>query len=48
MHRDLSLKNVMVDNHGYVKVIDVGLAKKVKDNEHTYTLCGTPIYYAQS
>lgn len=46
MHRDLSLKNVMVDNHGYGKLIDVGLAKKVKDGEHTYTLCGTPIYYA--
>lgn len=46
MHRDLSLKNVMVDHHGYGKLIDVGLAKRVKENEHTYTLCGTPIYYA--
>ena len=46
MHRDLSSKNVMVDNHGYGKLIDVGLAKKVKENEHTYTIAGTPIYYA--
>ena len=46
MHRDLSAKNVMVDNHGYGKLIDVGLAKQVKDDEHTYTTCGTPIYYA--
>ena len=46
MHRDLSAKNVMVDNHGYGKLIDVGLAKQVKHTEMTYTMCGTPIYYA--
>ena len=46
MHRDLSAKNVMVDNHGYGKLIDVGLAKKVSHTEMTYTMCGTPIYYA--
>jgi len=46
MHRDLSAKNVMVDNHGYAKLIDCGLAKRVGENEHTYTTCGTPVYLA--
>jgi len=44
MHRDLSAKNVMVANNGYAKLIDVGLAKRVGENEHTYTSCGTPLY----
>ena len=32
MHRDLSAKNVMVDNYGYGKLIDCGLAKKVRES----------------
>jgi len=46
MHRDLSAKNVMIGNNGYAKVIDVGLAKRVSEKEHTYTSCGTPLYLA--
>ena len=46
MHRDLSAKNVMISRRGYCKVIDVGLAKRVSESEHTYTSCGTPLYLA--
>ena len=28
-HRDLKLENILVDNEGYIKVIDYGLARKI-------------------
>lgn len=34
----------MLCKDGYIKLIDFGLGKKVKD--FTYTLCGTPQYMA--
>lgn len=39
-YRDLKLENVLVDEQGYGKIIDLGFAKIVTDK--TYTLCGTP------
>jgi serine/threonine protein kinase len=39
-YRDLKLENVLVDEQGYGKIIDLGFAKVV--TEKTYTLCGTP------
>lgn len=35
----------MVKKNGYIKLIDFGLGKRLKD-ERTYTLCGTPQYMA--
>jgi serine/threonine protein kinase len=35
---------MMIDKEGYIKVVDMGFAKIVKDR--TYTLCGTPEYLA--
>ena len=45
-HRDLKLENILVDQNGYLKVIDYGLAKMLKDNEMAATFCGTPEYLA--
>jgi serine/threonine protein kinase len=30
MHRDLKLENILVDENGYLKIIDYGLAKTLK------------------
>jgi cGMP-dependent protein kinase len=43
-HRDLKPSNMMVDNNGYLKLIDFGTAKEIKD--FTYTIIGTPHYIA--
>lgn len=43
-YRDLKPENLVFDRLGYLKVVDFGFAKIVKDR--TYTLCGTPEYLA--
>jgi len=53
--RDLKPENIMLDEKGYLRIIDFGFSKKVpytKTDSHgevkvyakTYTLCGTPEY----
>mmetsp|Transcript_17924 Transcript_17924/g.39540 ORF Transcript_17924/g.39540 Transcript_17924/m.39540 type:complete len:267 (-) Transcript_17924:7-807(-) len=42
VYRDLKPENLMIDDKGYIKVVDFGFAKIVEDK--TYTLCGTPEY----
>lgn len=32
-HRDLKLENVLVEQDGYLKIIDYGLAKILKDDD---------------
>lgn len=46
MHRDLKLENVLVDENGYLKIIDYGLAKTLKEAQLSKTFCGTPEYLA--
>ena len=34
----------MVDEKGYVRLVDLGFAKKVLPGHKTWTFCGTPEY----
>ena len=44
IYRDLKPENIMVDFQGYLKLIDFGTAKMIKNR--TYTMIGTPHYMA--
>ena len=33
VHRDLKLENILVDQHGYIRLIDYGLAKMLQGGE---------------
>lgn len=46
VHRDMKLENILLDEEGYIKIIDYGLAKKLSGNQVATTLCGTPEYLA--
>ena len=44
IHRDIKPENIMIDDKGYVKFIDFGSAKEIKDR--TNTIIGTTLYMA--
>jgi serine/threonine protein kinase len=46
VHRDLKLENILVDEDGYIKIIDYGLAKMLDEEQETTSFCGTPEYLA--
>jgi serine/threonine protein kinase len=42
----LKLENILVDSEGFIKIIDYGLAKMLKEDEESQSFCGTPEYLA--
>jgi tRNA A-37 threonylcarbamoyl transferase component Bud32 len=47
IYRDLKPENIMIESSGYLKLIDFGCAKKMKNTEQlTNTMCGSPEFIA--
>lgn len=46
VYRDLKPENILMDEFGYIKMTDYGLAKFLKKNEMTFSFVGTPEYLA--
>ena len=46
IYRDLKPENILIDEKGYLRLTDFGLAKKIKKGERTNSFCGTPEYLA--
>ena len=44
VYRDLKPENILMDDEGYLKLADFGMAKHLKEGEKTLSFCGTPEY----
>lgn len=45
-YRDLKPENLVLNGEGFVKLVDMGFAKRIPTGEKSNTLCGTPEYLA--
>ena len=48
IYRDLKPENILLDEQGYLKLADFGMAKKLKPEEKAMSVCGTPEYLGNS
>ena len=46
IYRALKPENICIDNKGFLRLVDFGMAKRIRDGEKTFTMCGTPDYLA--
>lgn len=46
VYRDLKPENILMDDKGYLRLADFGMAKKLKEDEKAMSFCGTPEYLA--
>lgn len=46
IYRDLKPENIMINNDGYLKLIDFGLCKQINKAEKATSFCGTPEFLA--
>ncbi len=46
IYRDLKPENILMDDEGYLKLADFGMAKHLKGEQKAMSFCGTPEYLA--